>query len=151
MRAAGYPSRVIVGFHGGEKGQNPENIAVYARDAHAWVEVWSSDKNQWLRFDPTSWIAPDRLKYGGQRYFSPFESGFLSTYLSQSFKDSLWALYRAAVLRLEALTIRVNRSIYNLKTLIFRIASQLTPGARSSRASRGHILRPRFPLQANDT
>ncbi|MDH5392628.1 MAG: DUF3488 and transglutaminase-like domain-containing protein [Gammaproteobacteria bacterium] len=60
MRAAGIPSRVVLGYLGGEA--NPYNniISVDQSMAHAWNEVWI-DNRGWIRIDPTASIAPHRV------------------------------------------------------------------------------------------
>jgi transglutaminase-like putative cysteine protease len=60
MRAAGLPSRVIIGYHGGEFNNLGKYVIVRQSDAHAWCEVWIKDSG-WLRMDPTDLIAPDSL------------------------------------------------------------------------------------------
>lgn len=69
-RAAGVPSRVTVGFHGGKINEFADYILVRSMEAHAWAEVWRDDPNspqqgRWTRVDPTSVIAPLRLQIGG--------------------------------------------------------------------------------------
>ncbi len=61
MRVAGIPSRVVLGFHGGDF--TGVYINVRQSDAHAWCEVWLKNKG-WLRIDPTSAIAPERITSG---------------------------------------------------------------------------------------
>lgn len=68
LRAKGIPSRVVVGFHGGEFNPLGQYYVVKGMDAHAWVEAWSPKKG-WNRFDPTGWVAPDRIRYGSMAYF----------------------------------------------------------------------------------
>ena len=40
MRIAGIPSRVVLGYHGGEFNQLGKYVIVHQSDAHAWCEVW---------------------------------------------------------------------------------------------------------------
>lgn len=63
MRAAGVPSRVVLGYQGGEYNDVGDYLKVKQRDAHAWAEVWIEGKG-WQRVDPTSWVSPERLEYG---------------------------------------------------------------------------------------
>lgn len=60
MRDAGIPSRVVLGYLGGNI--NPINniISVDQSMAHAWNEVWIDGKG-WIRVDPTAAIAPERV------------------------------------------------------------------------------------------
>jgi len=64
MRAAGIPSRVVLGYHGGEINPISGHMTVRQSNAHAWNEVWI-DGFGWYRVDPTSAVAPDRIDYGG--------------------------------------------------------------------------------------
>jgi len=61
MRMAGVPSRVVVGYLGGEySDHNGGYLIVKQSDVHAWVEVWLK-KFGWVRVDPTAALAPDRV------------------------------------------------------------------------------------------
>ena len=59
MRVAGIPSRVVVGYLGGEYNDLGHFFLVRQSDAHAWCEVWLAE-NGWTRVDPTSAVAPGR-------------------------------------------------------------------------------------------
>jgi transglutaminase-like putative cysteine protease len=61
MRLAGIPSRVVVGYQGGEKNPHAEHWVVRQSDAHAWAEVWLP-KLGWWRIDPTAAVAPERIE-----------------------------------------------------------------------------------------
>ncbi|MCG6965407.1 MAG: DUF3488 and transglutaminase-like domain-containing protein [Chromatiaceae bacterium] len=61
MRIAGIPSRVVVGYQGGEKNPHAEHWVVRQSDAHAWVEVWLP-RLGWWRVDPTAAVAPERIE-----------------------------------------------------------------------------------------
>ncbi len=63
LRAAGIPSRVVVGYQGGENGAGGDYLIVRQYDAHAWVEAYV-DGRGWVRIDPTAAIAPDRIESG---------------------------------------------------------------------------------------
>jgi transglutaminase-like putative cysteine protease len=65
MRLAGIPSRVVIGYHGGEL--NGSYVRVRQSDAHAWTEAWIKGKG-WLRVDPTEAIAPERISSGLASY-----------------------------------------------------------------------------------
>ncbi len=61
MRMAGVPSRVVVGYLGGEySDHNGGYLIVKQSDVHAWTEVWL-EKYGWYRIDPTAELAPDRV------------------------------------------------------------------------------------------
>jgi len=63
MRAAGIPSRVVVGYQGGELNPMSDYMIVRQSDAHAWNEVWLEGEG-WTRVDPTSAVAPERIRTG---------------------------------------------------------------------------------------
>jgi transglutaminase-like putative cysteine protease len=63
MRSAGIPSRVVLGYQGGEVNPLGGHLIVRQSDAHAWTEVWLPESG-WNRVDPTSAVAPERIEYG---------------------------------------------------------------------------------------
>lgn len=72
FRMMGIPARVIAGFQGGEFNPVGKYYLVQGRDAHAWVEIHNPEVG-WKRIDPTSWIAPDRVRLGAAGYFLNLE------------------------------------------------------------------------------
>lgn len=65
-RAAGIPARIVTGYQGGEI--NPSvllggHLTVRQSDAHAWSEVWLEGRG-WVRYDPTGYVAPERIESG---------------------------------------------------------------------------------------
>jgi hypothetical protein len=65
LRAVGIPSRVVIGYQGGEYNSITETYTVRQFDAHAWVEYWVSGSG-WVRLDPTASVAPSRISMGMQ-------------------------------------------------------------------------------------
>lgn len=63
MRAAGIPSRVVIGYQGGQKNVTGNYFIIRQADAHAWVEIWLAEAG-WQRIDPTAIIAPARIDSG---------------------------------------------------------------------------------------
>ncbi|MCC6137410.1 MAG: DUF3488 domain-containing transglutaminase family protein, partial [Bdellovibrionaceae bacterium] len=59
-RLMNIPSRIVVGFMGGEINPFDDSITVRDKFAHAWAEVYS-EKRGWYRVDPTAVINPGRL------------------------------------------------------------------------------------------
>jgi protein-glutamine gamma-glutamyltransferase len=66
MRAAGLPARVVTGYQGGELNGVGGYYIVRESDAHAWTEVWLRDRG-WVRVDPVSAVAPERVALGSWR------------------------------------------------------------------------------------
>lgn len=62
MRAAGIPSRVVLGYHGGAYNPVGQYMMVQQKNAHAWAEVWRPGSG-WQRIDPTTAIAPSRIMH----------------------------------------------------------------------------------------
>jgi len=51
LRFLGYPTRVVVGFHGGELNPITGFFVVRQKNAHAWVEIYYDQS--WVRYDAT--------------------------------------------------------------------------------------------------
>ena len=63
MRSVGIPARLVGGYLGGEVNPNGGYLVVRQFDAHGWAEVWI-DGEGWVRVDPTSAVAPNRIESG---------------------------------------------------------------------------------------
>jgi len=66
LRSAGIPARMVAGYQGGKYNSSANFISVRQYDAHAWAEVWLPGKG-WQRFDPTAFVAPERIEFGLER------------------------------------------------------------------------------------
>jgi protein-glutamine gamma-glutamyltransferase len=64
MRMAGIPSRIVLGYLGGELNRVGGYHMVWQSDAHAWVEVLI-DGRGWVRVDPTAAVDPSRVDNSG--------------------------------------------------------------------------------------
>lgn len=60
MRLAGVPSRIVLGYLGGEPNRLGGYHMVWQSDAHAWVEVLIANRG-WVRVDPTAAVDPTRV------------------------------------------------------------------------------------------
>jgi len=69
MRMAGIPSRVVVGYLGGEYSEETGSMIIRQSDAHAWVELWLNGSG-WSRIDPTAALAPDRVNTSIRDYIA---------------------------------------------------------------------------------
>lgn len=72
MRWSNIPSRVIVGYQGGDWIAEGGFLEVRYSDAHAWNEVWLDDQG-WVRVDPTFAVAPERIEFGMDALFALWE------------------------------------------------------------------------------
>ncbi|NEX15514.1 MAG: DUF3488 domain-containing protein [Halochromatium sp.] len=61
MRLAGIPSRILLGYLGGEYNPLSDDYLIRQSDAHAWAEVWLEGRG-WTRIDPTAAIDPARVE-----------------------------------------------------------------------------------------
>jgi protein-glutamine gamma-glutamyltransferase len=66
MRMAGLPTRVVTGYQGGELNSFGDYYIVRQSEAHAWTEVWTPEDG-WVRVDPVSAVAPERISLGSTR------------------------------------------------------------------------------------
>jgi hypothetical protein len=73
FRAHGIPARLVSGFMGGNYNRFADFYLISQNDAHVWVEAY--DGKLWRRFDPTEWIAPDRVRLGGEAYYESVQQG----------------------------------------------------------------------------
>ena len=63
MRSVGSPTRIVLGYQGGEINPMGGHLIVRQSDAHAWTEVWLEGLG-WRRVDPTAAVAPERVDVG---------------------------------------------------------------------------------------
>jgi protein-glutamine gamma-glutamyltransferase len=79
LRWGNVPSRVIIGYQGGEFNDYGQYWLVKQKNAHAWVEMFI-EKEGWIRVDPTIVIFPDRLNNGPQIRFEAVKNSWPSIY-----------------------------------------------------------------------
>ncbi|MCL2103417.1 MAG: transglutaminaseTgpA domain-containing protein [Syntrophorhabdaceae bacterium] len=121
LRAAGIPSRVAVGYLGGEWNSLGRYIIVRQSNAHAWVEAWMGDR--WVTLDATPypdesffarkmgvlWLYIDWLGYRWNKYVMNYSlrmqrdavkagmSGLRQVSRPKSFEGIRWILLVAAI------------------------------------------------------
>ena len=112
MRLSGVPSRVVVGFQGGQLNELGDYLIVKDNDAHAWTEIWSMEQNQWLRYDPTEVVAPLRLELGGEVFNRLTQDQLLaqsgSDVMSSYQQTWSYQLFGRSALAIDALATRWN-------------------------------------------
>jgi hypothetical protein len=105
LRRQGIPARYVTGFMCEEK--HPAGYYVSRiGNAHAWLEAFPRDKQQWILVEPTP---PDGISTGAERQWGGFES--LQDRLSLILRETL-ALLRRGV---------IARAIINLSSGLFEI------------------------------
>ncbi len=109
LRAAGIPARVVVGYQGAESNPFEEYLMIYQYNAHAWVEVWLQGEG-WVRFDPTAWVAPERITQGMEAFFGERASFLEETTFSRLGLGSV-AWLNVMRLRLDAMEYTWNRFV----------------------------------------
>jgi transglutaminase-like putative cysteine protease len=91
MRAAGVPSRIVVGYQGGDFNELESYFVVRQSDAHAWAEVWLEGVG-WQAVDPTAAVAPSRIEMGVAEALGEDERGMVGQLFWTS--DLALMLYR---------------------------------------------------------
>ena len=112
MRSVGIPSRVVLGYQGGEFNKYNETLIVRQYDAHAWTEVWLEGEG-WVHFDPTFAVAPGRIEFGSQSTLQEDE-GFLDDEVFSLLNlRSSSSLVNDLILRMEKIDYAWNRFVLN--------------------------------------
>jgi transglutaminase-like putative cysteine protease len=127
MRAMDVPARIVTGYQGGEFNEVDGYWVVRQSDAHAWAEVWQAGKpdgstaGSWVRVDPTSAVAPQRID-SQQRLTAP--SGVFGGVISSLWTSTLGNDGYNPLLQLRAVWDAVNNT-WNQKILNYSEATQL--------------------------
>jgi transglutaminase-like putative cysteine protease len=58
MRLEHVPTRLVIGYQGGEYNPYADHYIIAQSDAHAWDEVYIDSKKRWVRVDPTAAVLP---------------------------------------------------------------------------------------------
>ena len=88
LRAAGVPARMVTGYQGGSA-LSDNVLQVRQYDAHAWVEALVDSK--WIRYDPTSMVAPSRLSFGLEHALEELGESRETTILSEFGNSAFFA------------------------------------------------------------
>jgi transglutaminase-like putative cysteine protease len=89
MRAAGIPTRIVLGYQGGEFNPRAEHWVVRQSDAHAWNEVWLAERG-WVRIDPTAAVAPERIEHSIDSFQSSEEDRIVFRIHGDGLFANLW-------------------------------------------------------------
>jgi len=84
----GYQATIVNGFQGGEWNPLIGGFIVQGQDAHAWVEVYDAQKQEWLIYDAT----PNQLTIAQQLSFQNIKKEFFKVY---DYLDIKWYTYIA--------------------------------------------------------
>jgi hypothetical protein len=111
-RVAELPSRIISGYQGGEFNPFDQTIIVREQDAHAWVEIYFKDKG-WIKYDPTSVVAPGRIQMGALAYHDQLEP-YLNLYYYKLPKSLLrFKNVERSLLWLDSLNTSFSYNVFN--------------------------------------
>lgn len=118
MRALGVPARVVTGYQGGAINPNDGFWEVRQSDAHAWAEIWQKPDEKgnggWVRVDPTSAVAPDRVASQNRLATKPNPiSGAVNNLLGPSLSTSLLDWGKKLALQWSALNNVWNQNVLN--------------------------------------
>lgn len=124
MRAAGIPARVVTGYMGGEYNPYDETLTVRQYDAHAWSEIWLEGRG-WVRYDPTSVVAPQRIELGSDAALEQ-EEGFLNDQGFSLLRFRNNQLFNELRYRIEMIDYAWNRFVLNYdQDMQYRFFSRL--------------------------
>ena len=102
LRKKGIPTRLVSGFQGGRFNDIGQFYEINSNDAHVWVEYF--DKGLWNRVDPTGFVAPNRVRLGGNQ-------DALGSQIEQGKANKLMRGYYRAKLFFETLNYRLSALI----------------------------------------
>ncbi len=111
LRRLGLPSRVVVGFQGGQYNPYGEYFYIQGKNAHSWIEYWTSEKG-WQRADPTGWISPDRIRLGPDIFFLA-DQNLESLSLENGLNFNEGDFYQNFLLMADMLYFELNREFLN--------------------------------------
>jgi hypothetical protein len=89
LRTKNIHSRLVSGFLGGSYNKFAGFYQITQNDAHVWVEAFHEGK--WLRLDPTTWVAPDRISLGGEAFLQKSNS---FSFISRAFNSNQLEWFR---------------------------------------------------------
>ena len=106
------PSRVVMGYLGGEVNPYDNSLVIRELDGHAWTEVYLKSKG-WVRVDPTSMVAPDRLRMSASDFNNSLEP-YYSFFNIKITKDAFnFKILQNASFLISSLNSKLSSSIIN--------------------------------------
>lgn len=111
-RVYNLPSRMVVGYLGGEYNPFDGSVIVKEMDAHAWVEIYLKSKG-WVKVDPTGLVAPTRIELSAEE-FNRKLNPYISIFNFKINRDLLnFKSLNSASLFLDSLNSKFNTNIFN--------------------------------------
>lgn len=130
-RVYNLPTRMVVGYLGGELNPYDNSVLVKELDAHAWVEVFLQNKG-WVKIDPTALVAPERALMSAQEFnnkLNPYIT-ILNFQISRDIFSS--ATFNNLSLWLDSLNSKFSTDILNFdREKQLAVLRSLTPGSLS--------------------
>jgi transglutaminase-like putative cysteine protease len=96
LRDQGIPARIVAGYQGGEQNALGDYLIVRQSDAHAWVEAYVPGQG-WIRVDPTTVVAPERITRGIQAIASEVINPTFFQIQGLGWLEDLWHGFRLGV------------------------------------------------------
>ena len=83
------PARVVTGYLGGEYNEVGDFYLITQKDAHVWME-YIDESGVWKRFDPVSYIAPNRIEYESDIFYGNLTDSTRSIDFIKQSKNSFY-------------------------------------------------------------
>ena len=93
LRLAVVPTRIVMGYQGGEFNPLGGFYSIYQTDAHAWCEVWLEEAG-WVRIDPTALVTGAALPGDPARAVEAARESLLSNAAAELERFGFWKSVR---------------------------------------------------------
>lgn len=111
-RTLNLPSRIVIGFQGGEYNPFDQSVIVRELDGHAWTEVYLSSSG-WKRIDATEFVAPARIAEGAKIFNEKLDPDIHFYYFHIPKSLLNFAFINSAALWIDAVNMRFNEVLMN--------------------------------------
>lgn len=125
------PTRMVIGYLGGQYNPYDRSVIVRELDAHIWNEVYLKDKG-WVKVDPTALVAPARIEMSADEFnrkLNPYFSIFNFKVERELF--NIKSLNDVSLF-LDSLNSKFNTNIFNFdRDKQLAVLRSITPGSLS--------------------
>ena len=125
------PSRMVVGYLGGEFNPYDGSVLVREMDAHAWVEIYIKEKG-WIKIDPTALVAPERITMSTEEFNNRLNP-YITILNFQISRDTFkFSALNDFSLWIDSLNSKFNNNIFNFdRDKQLAVLRSITPGKMS--------------------